>query len=41
MTKGPLDTMDLKSLRCFLEMAKHLNLTRAGIELGISDAAVS
>jgi DNA-binding transcriptional LysR family regulator len=33
--------MDLKALRCFWVMAKHLSLTRAGIELGISDVAVS
>ena len=41
MSKGPYDTMDLKSLRCFGEMAKYGSLTRAGIELGIADAAVS
>jgi DNA-binding transcriptional LysR family regulator len=35
------DVMDLKALRCFWVMAKHLSLTRAGIELGITDAAVS
>ena len=33
--------MDLKSLRCFEAMATHGSLTRASIELGISDAAVS
>ncbi len=38
---GPYDPMDLKALRCFDAMAKHGSLTRAGIELGISDAAVS
>ena len=33
--------MDLKALRCFWAMAKHGSLTRGGIELGISEAAVS
>lgn len=33
--------MDLKSLRCFETKAKHGSLTRASIELGISDSAVS
>ena len=33
--------MDLKALKCFWAMAKHLSLTKAGIELGISEAAVS
>ena len=41
MSKEPYDPMDLKSLRCFEEMAKHGSLTQASIELGISDAAVS
>ncbi len=41
MSKEPYDPMDLKSLRCFEAMAKHGSLTRASIELGISDAAVS
>ena len=35
------DPMDLKALRCFEAMAKHGSLTKASIELGISDAAVS
>ena len=35
------DVMDLKELRCFWATAKHGSLTRAGIELGISEAAVS
>ena len=35
------DLMDLKALRCFWVMAKHLSLTQAGIELGVSDSAVS
>ena len=33
--------MDLKALRCFWAMAKHGSLTRAGIELGISEPAIS
>jgi molybdate transport repressor ModE-like protein len=41
MSKEPYDPMDLKALRCFEEMARHGSLTRASIELGISDAAVS
>lgn len=41
MSKQPYDPMDLKSLRCFETMAKHGSLTRASIELGISDSAVS
>lgn len=35
------DVLDLKALRCFWAMAKYGSLTRAGIELGISEAAVS
>jgi DNA-binding transcriptional LysR family regulator len=35
------DVIDLKALRCFWAMARHRSLTRAGIELGISEAAVS
>jgi DNA-binding transcriptional LysR family regulator len=35
------DVMDLKSLRCFSAMAKHGSLTKAAIELGIAQAAVS
>lgn len=41
MSKEPYDLMDLKALRCFEAMAKYGSLTRASIELGISDAAVS
>lgn len=41
MSKDPYEVMDLKALKCFWAMAKHLSLTKAGIELGISDAAVS
>lgn len=35
------DVMDLKALRCFFAMAKHLSLTKAGMELGITEVAVS
>ena len=41
MSEDPYDVMDLKALRCFWAMAKNLSLTKAGIELGISEAAVS
>jgi DNA-binding transcriptional LysR family regulator len=41
MAKHPYDVLDLKSLRCFFAVAKHGSLTRAGIELDISEAAVS
>ena len=41
MSKEPYDPMDMKALLCFETMAKHGSLTRASIELGISDAAVS
>lgn len=41
MNDDPYDVMDLKALRCLWAVAKHLSLTRAGIELGISEAAVS
>ena len=35
------DVMDLKALRCFSAMAKHSSLTKAGVELGITEVAVS
>lgn len=35
------DVMDLKALRCFAAMAKHVSLTKAGLELGITEVAVS
>ena len=35
------DVMDLKALRCFFAVARHSSMTKAGIELGISEAAVS
>lgn len=41
MPRTAYDVMDLKSLRCFFAMARHGSLTRAGIELGITEAAVS
>jgi len=41
MARSSYDVMDLKALRCFWAMAKYGSLTRAGVELGISEAAVS
>ncbi|MCB1739895.1 MAG: LysR family transcriptional regulator [Gammaproteobacteria bacterium] len=41
MTRDSYDVLDLKALRCFWAAATHGNLTRAGIELGISESAVS
>lgn len=41
MAKDPYNPLDLKALLCFSMMAKLESLTRAGIELGISDSAVS
>jgi DNA-binding transcriptional LysR family regulator len=41
MSKEPYDPMDMKALLCFETMAKHGSLTRASIELGIADSAVS
>jgi DNA-binding transcriptional LysR family regulator len=41
MANDLYDVMDLKALRCFWATARHRSLTRAGIELGISEAAVS
>jgi len=41
LSEDPYDVMDLKALKCFWAMAKNLSLTKAGIELGISEAAVS
>ena len=35
------DVLDLKALRCFAAMAKHGSLTKAGVELGITEVAVS
>jgi DNA-binding transcriptional LysR family regulator len=35
------EVLDLKALRCFWAMGKYGSLTRAGIELGISESAVS
>ncbi|HUO78509.1 MAG TPA: LysR family transcriptional regulator [Steroidobacteraceae bacterium] len=35
------DTMDLKSLRCFSLVARHLSIAKSSLELGISEAAVS
>ena len=41
IVENPYEVMDLKALRCFWAMAKHGSLTQAGIELGISEAAIS
>lgn len=41
MGKDAYDVMDLKALRCFWAAATGGSLTRAGIELGITEAAVS
>jgi DNA-binding transcriptional LysR family regulator len=41
MDRDPYDVMDLKALKCFWATAKHLSLTKAGLGLGISEAAVS
>ena len=41
MTKGPYSPLELKALLCFSTTARLGSLTRAGIELGISDSAVS
>jgi DNA-binding transcriptional LysR family regulator len=41
MPRHPYDVMDLKTLKCFSSMARHGSLTQAGIELDISEAAVS
>lgn len=41
MPRDAYKVMDLKSLRCFFAVARHESLTKAGIELGISEAAVS
>lgn len=39
--KDSYRVLDLKALRCFWATAKHGSLTRAGIELGISEPAIS
>ncbi len=41
MKKHPYDVLDLKALRCFFAMAKLGSLTKAGLELDITEAAVS
>ena len=41
MPRGAYDVLDLKALRCFFAVAQRGSLTQAGIELGISEAAVS
>jgi len=41
MGKDPYEVLDLKALRCFFFVAKHLNITRAATELGIAPPAVT
>ena len=41
MPRGAYEVMDLKSLKCFFEVARRGSLTKAGIELDIAEAAVS
>ncbi|MGI9293904.1 MAG: LysR family transcriptional regulator [Pseudomonadales bacterium] len=41
MAKDPYDVLDLKGLRCFWATGRLGSLTKAGIELGISEAAIS
>ena len=35
------EVWDLRALRCFLSVARHNSLTRASVELGVSESAVS
>ena len=41
MPRGAYDVMDLKALKCFFAVARRGSLTKAGIDLNISEAAVS
>jgi DNA-binding transcriptional LysR family regulator len=41
MSKEPYDVIDLKALRCFWAVAKNRSITRASIDLGITESAVS
>ena len=41
MPRGAYDVMDIKALKCFFAVAKRGSLTKAGIDLNISEAAVS
>jgi DNA-binding transcriptional LysR family regulator len=41
MARDAYDVMSLKALKCFLEVANRGSFTKAGIELGIAEAAVS
>ena len=41
MPRGAYEVMDLKALKCFFAVARRGSLTKAGIELDISEAAVS
>ncbi|MEK7216417.1 MAG: LysR family transcriptional regulator, partial [Chloroflexota bacterium] len=38
---NPYDTLDLKQLKCFWAMARVKSLTRAGIDLGVTESAVA
>ena len=39
--QSPYEVLDLKALKCFWAMGRYSSLTQAGIELGISESAVS
>jgi len=41
MPRGAYDVMDIKALKCFFAVAKRGSLTKAGIDLNITEAAVS
>jgi DNA-binding transcriptional LysR family regulator len=41
MSRGAYDVMNLKALRCFFAVARRGSLTKAGIDLNITEAAVS
>jgi len=41
MPRGAYDVMDIKALKCFFAVARRGSLTKAGIDLQISEAAVS
>ncbi len=41
MPRGAYEVMELKALKCFFAVARRGSLTKAGIDLGVSEAAVS
>src|SRR5215831_7698918 len=41
MPHGAYEVMNLKALKCLFAVAKRGNLTKAGLDLGISEAAIS